>query len=147
MPARGGRRPESVRDVESAASFITRRSAAWRDKPKKVRVKDIGRRGFRIWVREAWTFMPQSGIPEEKILVVELWRYRGQRGRGGAPPRLEAGGLLLEDLADEIVAHLEHAVVDRPVTVVERPAPGSPLVVQQGLPVDPFPTAPSQHAS
>jgi hypothetical protein len=66
--------------MESAASFIARRSAAWRDKPKMVRVKDIGRKGFRLWVREAWTFMPQSGIPEEKILVVERWRYEGSEG-------------------------------------------------------------------
>jgi hypothetical protein len=85
MPRHRG--PEAARGEpmstykESAAEFIARRTEAWTNKPKRIRVKDIGREGFRIWEREAWTFMPQSAIPEEKILVVERWRYVGHEGK------------------------------------------------------------------
>ena len=52
---------------------------------KKRKFKDISRRGYRLWKREAWTFMPQSDYPE-KAFIIERLEYAGDEDRGGLQP-------------------------------------------------------------
>lgn len=62
--------------VESAEQFIVRKSQEWettRGQPK-IRTKDIGRRGFHRWRREAWTFHIQHNLPQ-KVFVFERLRH------------------------------------------------------------------------
>lgn len=40
-----------------------------------IRVKDITRERNHTWIREAWTFMPQSDYPE-KVFVIERLRNK-----------------------------------------------------------------------
>src|ERR1700732_3474370 len=77
---------------ESARDFIKRIDAQWsreRDRRQPRRFKDIGRQGFHLWDREAWTWQIQHNLPE-KVHVVERFRYRESIGKrlrpGGAQP-------------------------------------------------------------
>jgi len=71
--------------VESAEEFIARQTERWestRGVPS-VRFKDIGREGWHVWAREAWTFRIQSNYPL-KVLVIERLRrdvFIGQQHR------------------------------------------------------------------
>ncbi len=52
--------------------FIEKKEKAFRDNPNVV-VKDITRESKHTWIREAWTFMPQSDYPE-KVFIIERLR-------------------------------------------------------------------------
>lgn len=52
---------------------------------KELKFKDISRKGYRVWKREAWTFMPQSDYPE-KVFVIERLRYSHDEDKGGLKP-------------------------------------------------------------
>ena len=43
--------------------------------------KDIGREGSHTYYREAWTFMPQGDMPDDKVFVIERLRYAGASGK------------------------------------------------------------------
>src|SRR3954471_8020219 len=63
--------------AESAESFIARQKHKLLT--KTVIAKDIGRRGRRIWRREAVTLRVQSNLPE-KVLMVERLRLERVEG-------------------------------------------------------------------
>ena len=44
-----------------------------------IKVKDIGRKGKHYFVREAWTFLPQSNLLE-KVFVIERLRKESTEG-------------------------------------------------------------------
>lgn len=45
-----------------------------------IKIKDIGREGRHLWIREAWTFMPQGNL-DEKVFVVERLKKEGYEGK------------------------------------------------------------------
>lgn len=55
--------------METVEEFIRRKSEQF-GKGSLIKVKDISRKGFHYWKREAWTFMPQSNY-ESKVFIVE----------------------------------------------------------------------------
>jgi len=60
---------------ESALEFMARKNRAFKaDREAPIRMKDIGRRGSHAFEREAWTFMPQSNLADEKVFIVERLR-------------------------------------------------------------------------
>ena len=68
---------------ESVDDFMKRTDAKYQSELKKQvtrQFKDIGQRGYHHYLREAWTFMPQSDIPGHKVLVVERLRWLGYEG-------------------------------------------------------------------
>ncbi len=70
--------------TESSKDFIRRKSVKFkreRARRKPVGMKDIGRKGRHRWLREAWTFMPQSKISDRKVFVVERLRRMRPEGR------------------------------------------------------------------
>jgi len=63
----------------TADEFISKKNKDFTKNPT-IKVKDINRKGNHIWIREAWTFMPQFNI-DEKVFVIERLRrerYDGQ---------------------------------------------------------------------
>lgn len=69
----------TVLTEESATEFMQRKSREFAAKPV-VPMKDVGGAGTRYYVREAWTFLPQSNLAENKVFVVE--RLRKERFDG-----------------------------------------------------------------
>ena len=70
--------------TEPSQNFIRRKSVKFereRARGKPVGMKDIGRKGRHCWLREAWTFMPQSKISDRKVFVVERLRRMRPEGR------------------------------------------------------------------
>lgn len=65
--------------TKSAEDFIKRKNEYLR-KNKIIKTKDIGREGRHVWIREAWTFMPQGNL-DEKVFVVERLRKENYEGR------------------------------------------------------------------
>lgn len=76
----------------STAEWMARKTKQFEAERQKQTVvlefKDIAREGTHRYVREAWTFFPQSNLSEDKVLVIERLRYVGSEGRvhfgGGA---------------------------------------------------------------
>jgi len=67
--------------METSEDYIKRKIAKFeseRGKPA-VRVKDIGRKGWHLWEREAWTFMVQHNLPH-KVFVIERFQKYGEEG-------------------------------------------------------------------
>ena len=58
--------------METCHEFIQRKNEEYQAQ-KPIPMKDIGRKGKHVFVREAWTFMPQGGM-EEKVFVFERLR-------------------------------------------------------------------------
>ncbi len=58
--------------MEIAKEFINRKSEQFK-KESLIKVKDISRKGFHYWKREAWTFMPQSNY-DGKVFIIERLR-------------------------------------------------------------------------
>lgn len=58
--------------METAKEFIERKNLQFK-KEKTIRVKDIGREGSHFFLREAWTFLPQSNL-KEKVFIIERFR-------------------------------------------------------------------------
>jgi hypothetical protein len=78
---------------ESATEFIERKSAEWqqdRERGKQVKT-DQGQGSVEWWLREAWTFLPQSNYPG-KVLVLERWQHLGLEG-----PRVHDGAAMPGD--------------------------------------------------
>lgn len=66
--------------METAQQFIRRKEKQFEDqRDKELRMKDIGRKGKLTFVREAWTFMPQSNL-NKKVFVVERLRKTKMEG-------------------------------------------------------------------
>jgi len=60
--------------MENHKEFIKRKNTEFqKEKTAVVSMKDIGRKGRFFFVREAWTFMPQSNL-DKKVFVVERLR-------------------------------------------------------------------------
>lgn len=71
----------------SAKDFIEKKKAEWaaEKKHRKTRhLKDISRKGFHHFLREAWTLMPQHNIPE-KVFTIERLRRTDIKGRNSHP--------------------------------------------------------------
>ncbi len=64
--------------METLQQFIQRKNEQFK-KAKPIRMKDIGRKGWHIYTREAWTFMPESTI-KEKVLLLERLRLSSTKG-------------------------------------------------------------------
>ncbi len=64
---------------ETIQEFIKRKNEQFK-KEKIIKVKDIGREGKHVWIREAWTFMPQSNL-DEKVFVVERLGKESYEGK------------------------------------------------------------------
>ena len=65
--------------VESAADFIARKSRQWETERRAIKAKDIGRRGWALWTREAWTWHVQTNYAE-KVLLIERLRLTERVG-------------------------------------------------------------------
>jgi len=79
-----------MRKPESSDAFIRRKSAEFEERRmqrKPIKTKDIGRKGKQLWLREAWTFMPQRNLRRRKIFVVERFRKAGYEGTTANPYR------------------------------------------------------------
>jgi hypothetical protein len=67
---------------ETTTQFIARKNKQFENESQSKttrRFKDIGRKGYHHWVREAWTFMVQTNLAE-KVFVVERLRLAHQSG-------------------------------------------------------------------
>ncbi len=64
---------------EAASDFIKRKNGQFKKNPV-VGAKDIGRKGRRHFVREAWTFMVQSDL-DQKVFVFERLRSEAKSGQ------------------------------------------------------------------
>ena len=67
--------------TETAAQFIARKSAHWeaeRARGVVMRMKDIGQRGWHLYHREAWTFLPQTGYDDGVIALERLDHFAGE---------------------------------------------------------------------
>ena len=62
----------------TAQDFIHKKNEQFK-KTNIIRVKDIGRKGKHFFVREAWTFLPQTNLPE-KVFVLERLRKESTEG-------------------------------------------------------------------
>lgn len=66
--------------TETAEEFIARKNKEFENhKTKTIKIKDIGRKGRHLWIREAWCFMPQASYAE-KVFVIERFRNGGLEG-------------------------------------------------------------------
>ncbi len=76
--------------METCHEFIQRKNQEYKAE-KPIPMKDIGRKGKHIFIREAWTFMPQTGL-EEKVFVFERLK------RAKIDGETVHGGLLIGDI-------------------------------------------------
>jgi len=65
--------------MENYKTFIKRKSLQF-EGDCLVSMKDIGRKGSHLFLREAWTFMPQSNF-NEKVFILERLRKVQHSGR------------------------------------------------------------------
>lgn len=69
----------------ATAEWIARKAKQFEAERQKQTVvlefKDIAREGTHRYVREAWTFFPQSNLSDDKVFVIERLRYVGSQGR------------------------------------------------------------------
>ncbi len=68
--------------AEAAEAFIAHKNTEWQEQLKSGRankMKDIGRKGTRLRIREAWTWHVQHNY-SAKALLVERFRYAGLVG-------------------------------------------------------------------
>lgn len=63
---------------EDVEQFIKRKSDEF-CKKNIVNVKDIGRKGRHFFIREAWTFMPQTNL-RDKVFILERFRKDSTEG-------------------------------------------------------------------
>jgi len=69
--------------LESAAEFMDRKRDEFESK-KIVKAKDIGRKGWLLFEREAYTFIQQSNL-DEKVFLVERLRLKEIIGKAVHP--------------------------------------------------------------
>jgi hypothetical protein len=72
-------------DGESAEAFIARKSRQWETERRAIKAKDIGRRGWALWTREAWTWHVQTNYAE-KVLLIERLRLTERVGETAYSP-------------------------------------------------------------
>ncbi len=65
--------------TESIEEFIKRKSEYFK-KHNVIKVKDIGRKGYCYFIREAWTFLPQSNF-KNKVFIIERLRKESTEGK------------------------------------------------------------------
>ncbi len=58
---------------ESVQDFIKRKNIEFKKKNASIATKNIERTGKFYWIREAWTFLPQSNY-KEKVFIFERLR-------------------------------------------------------------------------
>ncbi len=68
-----------IRQKESFEKFIKRKDLEFKHEVE-IKMKDIGRKGKKVFVREAWTFLPQHNNKDKVFLFERLrkLRYSGQ---------------------------------------------------------------------
>jgi hypothetical protein len=59
--------------METCKDFIRRKNSEFMEKRSLITTKGIERKGNFFWVREAWTFLPQSNY-SEKVFIIERLR-------------------------------------------------------------------------
>lgn len=59
---------------ESVANFIKRKNIQFRKENSLIPMKDIGRKGRFYFIREAWTFLPQGNLKNDKVFILERLR-------------------------------------------------------------------------
>jgi len=62
----------------TADEFISKKNKDFTKNPT-IKVKDISRKGYHVWIRESWTFMPQFNM-DEKVFVIERFRKESTEG-------------------------------------------------------------------
>jgi len=62
--------------MEPINDFVKRKNRQFRT-INVVKVKDIGRKGNHIWIRETWTFMPQSNLDEKVFITTSVQTTSG----------------------------------------------------------------------
>lgn len=65
--------------TETFEEFIKRKNLEF-EKEKNIKMKDIGREGRHIFVREAWTFLPQHNLCD-KVFIFERLRKHEFTGK------------------------------------------------------------------
>jgi len=63
----------------TADEFISKKNKDFTKNPT-IKVKDISRKGYHVWIRESWTFMPQFNM-DEKVFVIERLKRKGYEGQ------------------------------------------------------------------
>jgi len=66
--------------METYKDFIKRKNLEFKKGKSSISMKDIGRKGRNFFLREAWTFLPQSNLPN-KVFVLERLRKEGFSGK------------------------------------------------------------------
>lgn len=64
--------------MESCQGFIERKKEEFQKKREKnipISMKDIGRKTKMFFIREAWTFMPQSNLDKKVFVIERLKKY------------------------------------------------------------------------
>ena len=56
---------------ETVEEFIRRKSDNFQEN-RIIKIKDIGRKGYHFFLREAWTFMPQSNLADKVFFIERL---------------------------------------------------------------------------
>ena len=74
---------------ESAQDFIKRKNKEFREEKSLISMKDIGGKGRKFYFREAWTFLPQSNLPN-KVLILERLRKEKFTGKLAYPFKIGA---------------------------------------------------------
>jgi len=77
--------------METCQDFIKRKNKEYQ-KQKLIPMKDIGRQGKHVWIREAWTFMPQTGL-KEKVFVFERLKRAKIEGKATHAESVQVGDI------------------------------------------------------
>jgi hypothetical protein len=68
-------------EKETAKEFINRKNVQFeKEKDSFINMKDIGREGKMHFIREAWTFLPQSNL-KDKVFIFERLRKEKFSGK------------------------------------------------------------------
>ena len=65
---------------ESAFEFIERKNAQFGKEISYAHTKDIGRKAKSFYAREAWTFLPQHNLANDKVFIFERLRMAKHEG-------------------------------------------------------------------
>ncbi len=60
--------------METAEQFIERKNKEF-EKKNQIKVKDIGRKGKHVFIREAWIFMKQNNHPNKVFILERLKKH------------------------------------------------------------------------
>jgi hypothetical protein len=82
--------------METAKQFIEdkgKQFAEEKEKNKKISMKDIGRKTKMFFVREAWTFMPQTNLDKKVFIVERLKKYECDKDKMAYPDSWKVGDI------------------------------------------------------